>query len=1469
MNNFFILSILSLVINRSNAENISNAILHKNHTDITNATICYCDNGVAANGTACTTNGTNICSSCSDGYHKTTNDTCTQNVCSCTNGVAANGTACTTNGTNICSSCSGGYYKTTNNTCTGCTTCGTGFTETTACFSASNRVCTQNVCSCANGVAANGTACTANGTNICSSCSGGYHQTTNNTCTQNVCSCTNGVAANGTACTANGTNICSSCSGGYHQTTNNTCTQNVCSCTNGVAANGTACTANGTNICSSCSGGYYKTDDTCTGCTTCGTGKRQTTACSSLSNRVCTQNDCSCSNGVAATGTACTDNGTNICSSCYDEYYKTTNNTCAIFNCNTDGMKATRRCRCGNVTCSSDQYCINSSINSTFCSAHDPSLVYNSDYNFSSYNYFPDCAQGGKDCQCWKSTTGTTDGAKSQCTTSQTCFTAYGNCLEHDYCTSRNGALRNSAKCTCELLNSASTVVCDEDKFCVAANSTCKDSSITRCDNRLGEESNKDSMSDGQCVCGPTSVCGQSNSYCLADSNACASSPLTACAPDEINQEECKCGSGQIETCLIGQKCTVLSDGQGVCNYPLCSDKISCDSNPTNNIYYNGVNGNRCTTADCGEPADYDRCCNRCADGDWDPVHNECSQTCDNKNWRCNSSQYAEPPDGYRLTMETRYEFPVWERKRLEFPFTDRCNGNCSKTQINLQSCCLPKDSCDSARHQQIWDPKEGIVVPLCRAKYGYVSDPTRDGQECSGVLCTPEECCVEKKCTCANGVKALPPACTQNNQSMCQSCHPQFWKNGTTCVAGSTCNNYQYQKEAANGVDDTKCHNLTICTEATEYQLTSETNTSDRICAALSECDLDTQYISKNKTITSDRTCTDKTVCNYTSQWESQTASKFNDRVCTNILAECDYPTHYEFQSPTKYQNRICKQVAPSCNSSFYESQSPSATQDRICTAITDCSSTQYETANYTNSTNRQCAYLSNCSNTTEYESQNYNATSDRICTHLTICAYSEYQSTTNTATSDRQCSPLSTCNETQYAEEPSFFNQIGIKMYDSDRICQTCNYTGCVGCRKTSDCKYNNVSKVHSDASCSGNTCTFYSYNNLSFANSDGIRVGDIVLKIGNWVRFDQNGTEPMTLNNVQDGVELDVYQYFQVPDVEKVSYSVSATNSSFKVEQDCKYDYVYNESCIGTFDNHKCSNGNSRSGTKKHWIHVTVEPSDGGDACPDNPFNTPCVNYECDRDCMFTSGEWSTCQDKQGNAVACGGDGHELLDYYISQEANYDGVSCPVGNDYALIIAHDSATLAKDDKIQLSNMEFTVVKHRHNETIVSSPGIQQILTNSLVDIACSDNCTTFRVDTTLIPIKSVTIRLTKSRPCVQDKPHNCYDYKSNRLAESACLGSNNRWVQDCDCHGHIFDSCGVCGGTCCPKGTKKDKCGICDGNGDCALRLARQHAHREDKHVRSRTMRLFAPTFTFVLLTIAFTGFCICICKEKSAP
>jgi hypothetical protein len=147
---------------------------------------------------------------------------CNQNVCSCTNGVKATGTACTSHNDHTCTSCSINYYK-TSSTCSACLVCGNGKRETSACSTGANRVCTQNTCSCTNGVKATGTACTTDGANICSSCGGGYYLS-GTSCVINTCSCQNGVKATGTACTTNGANICSSCVTGYIKDGDDSCT---------------------------------------------------------------------------------------------------------------------------------------------------------------------------------------------------------------------------------------------------------------------------------------------------------------------------------------------------------------------------------------------------------------------------------------------------------------------------------------------------------------------------------------------------------------------------------------------------------------------------------------------------------------------------------------------------------------------------------------------------------------------------------------------------------------------------------------------------------------------------------------------------------------------------------------------------------------------------------------------------------------------------------------------------------------------------------------------------------------------------------------------------------------------------------------------------------------------------------------------------------------------------------------------
>ena len=59
--------------------------------------------------TAGTTTSNAVCA-CSNGYYPSASgNSCLANTCSCSNGNPATGSACTSNGGNICSSCSKGY----------------------------------------------------------------------------------------------------------------------------------------------------------------------------------------------------------------------------------------------------------------------------------------------------------------------------------------------------------------------------------------------------------------------------------------------------------------------------------------------------------------------------------------------------------------------------------------------------------------------------------------------------------------------------------------------------------------------------------------------------------------------------------------------------------------------------------------------------------------------------------------------------------------------------------------------------------------------------------------------------------------------------------------------------------------------------------------------------------------------------------------------------------------------------------------------------------------------------------------------------------------------------------------------------------------------------------------------------------------------------------------------------------------
>ena len=200
---------------------------------------CYCTDGAEATGDDCTTHGAHICESCDDGFFKNADTKCepneeaatgggnsdSGNVCYCTNGVAAMGEACTTHGAHICESCNGGYYK-IGNTCTACTPCGTGTRTTGQCWGGSNYACTQNTCTCfwKSGVAATGEACTTDGANICSSCKTGYYKT-GDTCTALPCTSGPGgqVCHNGGSPTGTTGNCGCDCRNGFTGDTCNLC----------------------------------------------------------------------------------------------------------------------------------------------------------------------------------------------------------------------------------------------------------------------------------------------------------------------------------------------------------------------------------------------------------------------------------------------------------------------------------------------------------------------------------------------------------------------------------------------------------------------------------------------------------------------------------------------------------------------------------------------------------------------------------------------------------------------------------------------------------------------------------------------------------------------------------------------------------------------------------------------------------------------------------------------------------------------------------------------------------------------------------------------------------------------------------------------------------------------------------------------------------------------------------------------
>merc|ERR1712166_1166950 len=161
-----------------------------------------------------------------------------------------------------CQACLVGTHSDVNDygPCDACTAfCTAGFTETTACTASTDRVCTQNVCTCDQGTAAVLAECTTDGANICSGCVEGYELQDDGSnacgdideCTDNTDRCDDNAA-----CTNNAGSHTCTCDPGFHGD-GETCTAYASECVNGDLIALTSRTKE--NHCGTCSTGFSMT----------------------------------------------------------------------------------------------------------------------------------------------------------------------------------------------------------------------------------------------------------------------------------------------------------------------------------------------------------------------------------------------------------------------------------------------------------------------------------------------------------------------------------------------------------------------------------------------------------------------------------------------------------------------------------------------------------------------------------------------------------------------------------------------------------------------------------------------------------------------------------------------------------------------------------------------------------------------------------------------------------------------------------------------------------------------------------------------------------------------------------------------------------------------------------------------------------------------------------------------------------
>ena len=578
--------------------------------------------------------------------------------------------------------------------------------------------------------------------------------------------------------------------------------------------------------------------DSCTSHTTCSAWQHQTTAGTAISDRVCAQNVCKCTGGTIATGTACTANDTNICTSC-QAGYKLVGNQC--------------------IQCPASTW---STANSTSCTPHT-NCVAGQRVKIAgtaiSNTVCLQCPTGYSSSQnsatCNKCTAGY--GMKADNITCEVCASPkYNNVVSNAPCATKHCpkgqgfTWHNSTHASCSACptghfsDSDTTGQCEIHTICPAGQH---------------EKTTGNATSDRTCVQCPAS------SWSKRGSTSCT--PHTNC---EQWQHETNAGTFTSDTVCARNVCTCT--GGTAANDTDCTthNKNICKSCSATGRVYNStsrmcdcaagfrVSGNQCIQCPTGSWSFQNSAtCDLCISGyGMDATTTGTCTQCVSPKFKNEVSNGAcivkNCPRGQGFTWHNSTHTSCHECPDGQFSDSDT-TGQCK-----LHETCKPGEyvsrngntthdrQCTSCTNGKTSDKENSPSCDLCIAGYG-----RKVGGGC-------EQCAKPQH----NNVTSNAPCATKN----CPKGQGFTWHNSihTSC---QTCSSGQFSDSNTTG----QCQPHTIC-PAGQYEKTDGTVTSDRVCAACPSGTFSDAAGSKQ--------CTPHTTCNV-HQYEFKAPTPSSDRVC------------------------------------------------------------------------------------------------------------------------------------------------------------------------------------------------------------------------------------------------------------------------------------------------------------------------------------------------------------------------------------------------------------------------------------------------------------------------------------------------------------------------------------------------------------------------------------------------------------